>query len=211
MSVPLPHRVKIYRYHRCDDQHVGWPALAACIWPHATVNGNGPFGSASCGARVITLYADVDQAQTHVHDYDRNDCRPRCHQHHHVVDLTIAPQNAKPPNPARPVPVRPATAVPTPPRPDVPTCGGLRTNGELCRRPRGWGADTPGVGPCRDHGGSITERLARKERAVGQALAYARLLEGSQANRPLGVGGLVPGLLGSVVAKLLRDQGGRAS
>lgn len=167
--------MKVYRFHPCGHPHPSWPALAACIWPHATVTGDGPYAAASCGARAITLYPDAEAAQARTRGYDRDGCRPRCHRHHHVIDVASARPHARPPKATTGViTCRATTPAAAPTRP---ICGRPRTNGEPCRRPPGWGADTPGTGPCRDHGGSISARLAAKEHLVQQALTFAQLAE----------------------------------
>ncbi len=192
--------MKIYRFHPCGDQHPSWSSLAACAWPHATVDGDGPYAAASCGARVITLYATEGQAQVRKSDYDRDSCRPRCHHHHHVIDLTSARDNGKPPN-STTAPTRRAMRRASP-QPATPTCGRPRTNGNPCRQPAGCGTDTPGTGPCHLHGGSITERLAAKERLVDQALAFAQLVEGSH-----GVQNALDRLMGSIPGGSADDDG----
>ncbi|MFJ5155759.1 hypothetical protein ACIQCF_30145 [Streptomyces sp. NPDC088353] len=169
--------MKIYRRHNCSDRHTTWLDLARCIWPHATIDGDDRYGAVACGARTVTLYATPAQAQARKRGYDRDGCRPTCHQHHNVVALD---PNAEPKVPrattrsttqaAVPLPPRPATR----PEPEAPICGRPRTNGEPCRRPAGWGAD-PGEKHCRDHGGSTAVRRAEAERLVEQALAFARL------------------------------------
>lgn len=64
------------------------------------------------------------------------------------------------------------------PRPAAPAerCGQPRTDGSPCRRAAGWATDTPGEGPCREHGGSTVQREAAKERLADQALTVARLI-----------------------------------
>lgn len=60
-------------------------------------------------------------------------------------------------------------------RAERPRCGHPRADGLPCRQRAGWGADTPGVGPCRLHGGSTVRRRAEAERLAEQALAVVRL------------------------------------
>ncbi|MFE2684039.1 hypothetical protein [Streptomyces mirabilis] len=169
--------MKVYKFHPCADRHTSWPSLAACIWSHATVDGDGPFAAASCGARAITLYADPGQAQARKRGYDRDGCRPKCHRHHNVIAIAPAAQTSKPPKPVATVtPCATTPAVPPLPKPVQPICGRPRANGQRCHRPAGWGAD-PGQPWCRDHGGSTVERRAEKERLVEQALTFARLSE----------------------------------
>lgn len=196
--------MKIYRFHRCEDQHPAWADLAACIWSHAAIDGDGRYGAVACGAHTVTLYATIDQAQAHTHGYDRDGCRPGCYGRHTVADLGHARDNARPPKCTRTVTRLATTPVPPPPKPDRPTCGRPRTNGQPCRRPAGWGAD-PGEIACRDHGGSITQRLAEKERRVDQALAFARTVPA------LGVARLDGWLLGSLLAALARHLEGAAT
>lgn len=169
--------MKIYRKHNCADRHTSWPSLAACIWPRATITGDGPFASTTCGARVVTLYEAQRQAEARKASLDCDSCRPGCHQHHYVVTIAHVHENTKPPKPASAATRRATTpAAPPPPKPEKSICGRPRTNGQPCHRPSGWGAD-PGERHCRDHGGSITERTAEKERLVEQALVFVRLAE----------------------------------
>ncbi|MFJ8349734.1 hypothetical protein ACIQ9J_25900 [Streptomyces sp. NPDC094153] len=173
--------MKIYRRHNCSDRHTTWLDLARCIWPHATIDGDGRYGAAACGARTVALYASPEQARARKRGYDRDGCRPTCHQHHNVVALD---PDAEPKTPRAATHSTTQAAVPPPPRPatlgrpeaEAPICGQPRTNGEPCRRPAGWGAD-PGEKHCRDHGGSTAARRAEAERLVEQALVFARLSE----------------------------------
>jgi hypothetical protein len=61
------------------------------------------------------------------------------------------------------------------PKGERPRCGRPRADGHPCRQRAGWGADTPGVGPCRLHGGSTVRRRAEAERLAEQALTVVRL------------------------------------
>lgn len=169
--------MKAYTRHNCQSRHTTWPDLAACVWPHARIVGDGQYAAVSCGAHVVTLFATASQARARKYDFDRDGCRDRCYQRHKVVALDPNAQPTEPRKPTSPV-TRLATtlAAPPPPKPERPICGQPRTNGEPCRRPQGWGAD-PGQEHCRDHGGSTVQRQAEAERLVEQALVFARLAE----------------------------------
>lgn len=54
-------------------------------------------------------------------------------------------------------------------------CGRPRADGQACRQWAGWGSDTPGVGPCRQHGGSTAKRRAEGARLAEQARTFVRL------------------------------------
>ncbi|MFF4823134.1 hypothetical protein ACFY20_08865 [Streptomyces sp. NPDC001312] len=173
--------MKVYRRHNCQTRHTTWPDLARCIWPHATIDGDGRYGAVACGARAVTLYATPELAQARKHGFDRDGCRPKCHRHHNVVALD---PDAEPKVPRAATRSATQAAAPTPsqpasrprPKPEAPICGRPRTNGEPCLRSAGWGAD-PGESACRDHGGSTVKRRAEAERLVEQALTFARLAE----------------------------------
>ncbi|MFD9651734.1 hypothetical protein [Streptomyces mirabilis] len=160
--------MKVYRYHPCADRHTSWPSLAACIWPHAAVDGDGQYSAVTCGALAVTLFASLGQARARTYSHDRDGCRPGCYRRHSVIalDPDAAPQAAP----------RPTPLAASPAAPEAPVCGKPRTNGQPCRRPAGWGAD-PGEKQCRDHGGSTSARLAEKERQVDQALAFAQFAQ----------------------------------
>lgn len=168
--------MKLYRWHPCGDRHTTWLDLGRCIWAHGNVTGDGPYAAASCGGRDVVLYPTVEQARARKRSLDRDGCRPRCYRRHYVILIEGALDNGKPPaagratTPAAPPPTKPK------PKPVGPVCGQPRTNGQPCGRRAGWGAD-PGEKHCRDHGGSVTKRLAEKERAVEEALAFAKGLE----------------------------------
>ncbi|MFJ9903938.1 hypothetical protein ACIRVK_13705 [Streptomyces sp. NPDC101152] len=72
---------------------------------------------------------------------------------------------------------RRARAVSRPPVPEPvrERCGRPRRDGRPCRRWAGAGTDTPGVGPCANHGGSTAVRDAEKRRLAGQAETFATL------------------------------------
>lgn len=65
-------------------------------------------------------------------------------------------------------------------------CGGTNRAGEPCGHPAGWGTDHPGIGRCKNHGGSTpSHRLAAaKEQARRTADEALRLL-GREGVRPV--------------------------
>jgi hypothetical protein len=163
--------MKHYRWHPCEDRHTTWQDLGRCIWAHGHVTGDGPYATATCGARVVVLYATVDQARARKRSLDREGCRAKCYRRHYVILIEGALHNGK-----SSAPVTRLATTPAAPSPEQPICGRPRTNGEPCHRPPGWGAD-PGEKHCVDHGGSVTARTAEKERLADQALVFARLAE----------------------------------
>lgn len=65
-----------------------------------------------------------------------------------------------------------------------PRCGQPRADGRPCGHRAGWGADTPGVGPCRWHGGSTARRRAEAARLAERARTFVRLAGNSRLPSP---------------------------
>ncbi|MFE7856023.1 hypothetical protein [Streptomyces sp. NPDC057403] len=174
--------MKVYNRHHCPNPHTTWPSLAACMWPHARIIGDGQYAALSCGARVATLFRTADQARARKYDFDRDGCRDRCYGRHQAIELSANPE---PGERRKPSPSGPYT--PTPRAEDAaatgPRCGRPRTNGLPCQRPPGWGAD-PGEKYCKDHGGSTALRTAEAERMADQAETFVRLTAKART-RPL--------------------------
>ncbi|MEV7387197.1 hypothetical protein [Streptomyces sp. NPDC091215] len=166
--------MKIYRWHPCAERHTSWLDLGHCLWAHGTVTGDGPYAAADCGCHDVILYPTIDQARARKRDLDRDGCRPKCYRRHLVILIEGALGNGKPPAGVTRTAVPPSKGSPEDDKSMGSRCGRPRTNGQPCHRPAGWGAD-PGEQHCRDHGGSVTARLAEKERLVEAAVTFARL------------------------------------
>lgn len=77
-----------------------------------------------------------------------------------------------------------ATRPPRPIKASTALCGQPRRDGQPCRQIAGLGTDTPGVGPCRDHGGSTAQQDAARRALDEHLRTYSRLHDRKQ-RRPL--------------------------
>ncbi|MER6351242.1 hypothetical protein ABT186_05170 [Streptomyces sp. NPDC001634] len=86
--------VKTYRRHNCSSSHGSWPDLAACVWPMARIDGDGPFAALACRAQAVTLYPVLDQAQGRRRAHDRDGCGPDCRRAHQLIALDPGPEQS---------------------------------------------------------------------------------------------------------------------
>lgn len=86
--------MKTYRRHNCGHRHHTWTGLAHCIWPAASITGDGPYATLThCGDTThITLTASLDQARATKRTADTHGCGTTCTRRHHLVALDQARQ-----------------------------------------------------------------------------------------------------------------------
>lgn len=82
--------MKVYRRHNCNQPHNSWLSAARCIWPFATIWGDGPYAVCSrCipGRCEVTLYPTLEAAQRCKRGLDPW-CCGSCEGGHDVIILT---------------------------------------------------------------------------------------------------------------------------